>query len=153
MSRDETLHYVQCGLDYVYLTNGFEVKETPYGCGYRIHAIDELHEAIALDITQSNRPIRGQELKFLRSMLGLSQEALGHIISKSRAAVARWEGKRADPIDPTADKLLRAFYLLKKEGCDQAFALIDLFSRIDDLEHGYGQECFVEKDGLWKRAA
>ena len=62
-------HYTQCGLDYVYLENGFRLEETPYGAGVSIEDADELHEAIALSIITSPHAIRGQELRFLRAML------------------------------------------------------------------------------------
>ena len=39
-------HYTGCGLDNIYLANGFERKVTPYGEGVSIADADGLHEAI-----------------------------------------------------------------------------------------------------------
>lgn len=153
MIRDDAFRYIDSGLDYVYLTNGYQVEDTPYGMVYKIEAIDQLHEAIADDILSSNRPIRGQELRYLRGMLGLSQEALGAILSKSRATIAKWEGKRTEQIDETADKLLRSFYDMQMNGSELAKQLLDLFKRVDEFENGYTDDVFESQDGNWKRAA
>ena len=105
-------HYTECGLDDVYLVNGFAVHETPYGRGVAVTDADALHEAIARAIVASTRPLRGQELRFLRAMLGLSQAALGARLGTSRATVARWEGRPREPLPGTADRALRLYYAI-----------------------------------------
>lgn len=128
-------HYTECGLDYVYLENGFRLEETPYGAGVSIEDADELHETIALAIIMSPHAIRGQELRFLRSMLDVSQAGLGDLVGKSRAAIARWEAGTDDPIPGEADRLLRMFYALKVNGHDVAVKILDLLTQIDELQH------------------
>ena len=49
-ANDEPHHYVNSGLDYVYLANGFTVHDTPYGSGVAIENADGLHHAIAVAI-------------------------------------------------------------------------------------------------------
>ena len=40
-------HYVECGLPNVWLRNGFEKKQTPYGEGVSISDIEGLHRCIS----------------------------------------------------------------------------------------------------------
>jgi DNA-binding transcriptional regulator YiaG len=128
-------HYTGCGLDNIYLANGFEHKVTPYGEGVSIADADGLHAAIAKYVISSPNRLRGQEVRFLRSMLNVSQAGLGDILGVSRATVARWEGKNSDaPIPSGTDRFLRLFYALKVAGHRSAQKVMKLLSEIDDLE-------------------
>ena len=119
---NEPYHYTECGLDYVYLANGFKVHETPYGEGISIESADELHQAIAQAIILAPHALRGQEIRFLRSLLEISQAALGDLCGVSRATVARWEGAPEKPIDPAADRFFRFFTLPRKMETSQRSA-------------------------------
>ena len=66
-------HYKECGLDNVRLANGYTVHKTPYGEGVSISDADQLHEVLALAVANKSGRISGKELRFLRSMLDLSQ--------------------------------------------------------------------------------
>jgi putative transcriptional regulator len=46
MFRSDRYHYTECGLDNIYLLNGFDPVETPRGKGVTIRNIDGLHRAI-----------------------------------------------------------------------------------------------------------
>ena len=143
----ELHHYTDCGLDYIYLFNGYKVKKTPYGRGIAIENVDGLHEAIAVDIIKSPHAVRGQEVRFLRSMLDVSQAGLGDILGKSRATIARWEAGPNESIAGEADRLIRLFYALKMVGHEVADALLDLLAQIDELEHRMAT--FEETNTVW----
>ncbi len=96
---------------------------------------DGLHDAIARHIIISPPRLRGQEIRFLRSMLDVSQAGLGDILGVSRATVARWEGNAEAPIPGGTDRALRLFYALKVTGHGMAKKMLTLLSEIDDLEH------------------
>lgn len=100
-------HYTMCGLDYVYLRSGFRIHETDYGTGVSIERADGLDRAIAAVIVTSHARIRGQEVRFLRSLLGYSQTELANELGLKRLTVARWEGAATTPIQGTADRALR----------------------------------------------
>ena len=87
----ERLHYTMCGLDDVYLMNGFEYKETPRG--RRLHIFDQegLHKAIGGYLIRQSRGLTGKELRFLREELDLSQTTLARWIGESDQSVARRE--------------------------------------------------------------
>ena len=59
-------HYVQCGLNNVWLRSGFELQDTPYGKAVSIQNVEGLHEAIAKVLTEKPEQLSGDELRFLR---------------------------------------------------------------------------------------
>lgn len=107
---NQPYHYKSCGLDHVYLTNGFERHETLDGRGVSIHEIDALHRAIAIGIVSQKAPITGKEFRFLRIELDLSQKTLGSLMDKSDQMVAKWE-KGESKIPVLADKAIRDLYM------------------------------------------
>lgn len=131
----EGYHYTACGLDYVYLQNGFKVRETKHGRAVAIENAQELHETIALAVIISPRSLRGQEVRFLRAQLGLSQDGLAKALRTRRGSVARWEGQPNKAISGTADAALRMFYALKADGHEVVERLVELLTELDDLNH------------------
>jgi len=107
--ENQPYHYRQCGLDHVYLVNGFERADTKYGDSIRVHDIDGLHRAIGMHLIEQKRPLTGAEVRFIRHELDLSQRGLGDLLDKSGQTVARWE-KGEVQIDGTAERLLRLLY-------------------------------------------
>lgn len=103
-------HYTECGLDYVYLVNGYIVHDTEYGPAVEIERPDLLDRQIALTIVNQQRFLTGQEVRFLRGLLDLTQSELGELLGKDAQSVARWERKRTE-IPPTEDRALRQIYL------------------------------------------
>jgi DNA-binding transcriptional regulator YiaG len=149
-------HYTACGLDYVYLINGYTEHETPHGTGVSIKDARRLHEVIARDVVTSGWPLRGQEVRFLRGMLKLSQEGMARVLGQKRGSVARWEMASNKAIPPVADRALRFFYALKADGNETAARLVELVAEIDDLEHQMHvlrTMSLEETDRDWKIAA
>lgn len=144
-------HYTRCGLDYVWLVNGFERVETPQGTGTRIHDIDGLQRAIADRVISAPRRLRGQEVRFLRSMLDVSQDGLARALGQTRASVARWEAAREKAIPGASDRALRLFYAAQAEGSDATKRLSDLLKELDEIQHGGREEHFADDDG-WRAA-
>ena len=107
--ENQPYHYRQCGLDDVYLVNGFERADTKYGESVRVHDIDGLHRAIGMHLIEQKRRLTGAEVRFIRHELDLSQRGLGALLDKSGQSVARWE-KGEVQIDGTAERLLRLLY-------------------------------------------
>lgn len=105
--------YRASGLDWVYLANGFTHHKTPYGPGVSIARADALHEAIALGAVTAPWRLRGQEVRYLRAMLDLSQDGLARALGTTCASVARWESARDHAIPGTADRALRLLYAVK----------------------------------------
>ena len=154
----EGFHYTACGLDYVFLRNGYAIRDTKYGPAVAIQDVDALHSAIARTIISSPDQIRGQEVRFLRSVLSLSQEGLGRVLQESRPTVARWEGEPEKGIPGASDSALRLFCAAKLDGNALALEVATLLEEIDELQHQIAvlQEkesvLFEEADGHWQQA-
>lgn len=102
-------HYSSCGLKNIWLKNGYEVKETPYGRAVSIHNLKGLHDAIG-KVLVCNRPrLNGDEVRFLRKELNLPQTRLADLLGVSENSIRGWERKRT-PIPKAPDRLLRVLY-------------------------------------------
>lgn len=123
--------YKESGLDNVFLKNGYEIKESPYGELVSIHNMDGLHKTIAESIVQySPTPMNDKEFRFLRIELDLSQRTLAEILGRKEQTVSLWErGERKVPRD--CDLLLRAMYQERVSGSSHVKALFDQLSKID----------------------
>jgi DNA-binding transcriptional regulator YiaG len=148
----DLFHYTDCGLDYVYLANGYTVHETAHGEGVSIKDARALHACIALDVVAKPRPLQGQDVRFLRGLLRLSQEGLAKVLRQQRGSVARWEAEAGKDIPGAADSALRMFYALKAGGHDIAVKVVDLLQQIDELQHA-PHDLLMRNDGEWRAAA
>jgi DNA-binding transcriptional regulator YiaG len=143
-------HYRLSGLDYVYLVNGFTRHETEYGPGISIDDMDGLHRAIAEDIITHRAHLDGQEVRFLRKEMDLSQGGLAVMLGLDAQTVARWE-KGQTEIPGPADRLIRVLYREHIGGSQEVRILIDALAELDEIEHG--RRCFEETPNGWRSAA
>ena len=109
--RGEPFHYRACGLDDVFLLNGFARKESGYGKAVTIKDIDGLHQAIGLRLITQRKALAPKELRFLRKEMDLSQEELARKLGLDVQTVARYE-KGETAISGPADQLIRFYYIL-----------------------------------------
>ena len=107
-------HYTACGLDNVWLANGYKLKTTRHGTAVAVNDVDGLHQLIANTLIDKPGRLTGKEFRFLRTQLGLSQEALGVMLGFSENAVSLWE--RKDTVPAACDQWLRMSVLAKLEG-------------------------------------
>ena len=73
-------HYRECGLRNVWLANGYDEHDTPYGPGIAIHDVEGLHRAIAHGIVNKGGKLTGTELRFIRQEMSLSQAKLATML-------------------------------------------------------------------------
>lgn len=99
-------HFTECGLDNVYLVNGFRHEESAQGKIVRIDDLDGLLGAIAEHLVFGKRTLMGREIRFLRHHLNLSQRALGTLLAVDEQTVARWE-KGKTKVDGAAERMIR----------------------------------------------
>ncbi len=108
----EPLHYVDCGLDNIYLANGFRFFEEDDGeRSLSISDVDGLHKAIGMHIVLEKKAPSSKELRFLRNELHMSQAELAKILGVSDQSVARWEKGQCEA-NGGAVFALRMIYLL-----------------------------------------
>lgn len=146
----EPLHYPECGLDDVYLLNGYETVETPYGSGIAVKDVDALREAIAWHLATRKKALTGKEIRFLRKQLDLTQSELARLLGVDAQTVARWE-KGTSAIPGPAEALLRLLYV---EHAHDAVKVHDLLQRLDALDAGVSdRKIFETTEGGWRAAA
>ena len=107
-------HYTESGLLNVYI-EGIVVETDDEGDEIvTIPAINELHRTIALGIVSHAKGIAGEELRFLRTEMGLTQAELAAVVHRDKQTIGRWERNEIE-IDSTAEALLRRFAIEKLE--------------------------------------
>ncbi|MCW7556502.1 hypothetical protein NX722_28470 [Endozoicomonas gorgoniicola] len=125
-------HYTACGLDNIYLKNGYQKNSSPSGEGISIHDMDGLHMAIAKGLVNMEAPLQAKEFRFLRIELDLSQKALGNLLDKSDQIIAMWEkGTQAIPV--LADKAIRDLYM---ESIGEG-AVAGILNKLAELDRQY----------------
>lgn len=143
-------HYEECGLDHVYLANGYREIDTPHGKAIAIADVEALHTALARTIVERQSPIRGQELRFLRKHLDYSQKALAALMGETEQDIFRWEKSRDKAIPGAADRLVRVI----AGPCVDSSDVRPLLERLAELDRtDVGEIRLREHDGTWDRAA
>jgi len=110
----EPLHYTECGLDDVYLVNGF-TREMVDGEEYlTIEHLDGLWKAIGLCLVTSRKILAPKEIRFLREHMEMTQARLGGFLRVSDQTVARWEKGETKLVPGPADFMLRVLFLASR---------------------------------------
>ena len=135
------------GLRNVWLANGYEIKQTPYGEGVSFHNLDGLTTSICIALTKKAGVLTGIEFRYIRSAgMLLSQPALGKLMGIDGQSVARWE--KTGKVPKWADKLVRLLYLAQAQGNEPISAAVD---RVKTVERLIKQKIVVkESRGQWK---
>ena len=142
-------HYTMCGLDNVYLVNGFKSRSTPYGNGFSIDNIDGLHAAIGQRLVHERKVLNGREIRFLRHEMDLSQNRLATLLGVDEQTVARWEKGQANVGGP-ADKMIRLLYSERVGAKAEVSRLLDHLADLD--ETGARRALFKETGKVWRAA-
>ena len=112
----EPLHYTACGLDDIYLVNGF-TRETIDGEDFiTVEDLDGLWKAIGLHLVSERKVLAPKEIKFLREHMGFTQAQMGAHLRVTDQTVARWEKGETKCVPGPADFMLRVLFL----ACDRA---------------------------------
>jgi DNA-binding transcriptional regulator YiaG len=120
-------HYKESGLPNVYLVNGYREVATAYGRGIAIEDVEGLHMAIGRDLVEAIPVLSGLEARFIRKLLGLTQEKLAEFLGVEDQSIRRWE-KLAN-VPKQADRAIRLVFrdLTRRSGAP----LPKLTERID----------------------
>ena len=144
--------YTGCGLENVWLANGYAIKETPYGEGVAIDDVDGLHRAIGKRIVEQNSRLTGEEFRFFRKGMGFSQSALGKMFGVTDQTIANWE-KKGD-VPKMADSQIRQYFALSIDGGSDVGAILRRIAELDHKMHGLQRwEFEPSPDGWHEKAA
>ncbi len=150
-------HYTECGLDNIYLINGFTITKQKNGEEIiHIHNIHKLHYDIGKSLVFKSGLLTGKEVQFIRKTMDLSQTTLGKLLGVEYQSVLGWE-KNKTPISKTADHFLKMIfftYLDKDKDC----TAYNMINEISDLDANDTQSTkqhkieFQEKNDKWEKA-
>lgn len=129
----EPYEYKECGLQGIFLHNGFEVIEREGEQFVSVFDTDGLHHAIGMHIVQHRKELAPEEVRFLRKTMDLTQSELGRWMGQSSQQIARWEKGQSDVPGP-ADRLLRAIFLLQTMGPDERENFLNVLKDIEDMD-------------------
>jgi putative transcriptional regulator len=119
-------HYTGSGLDNVWLRNGYRMEDLgEYGETVVVENVDLLERAIARRLVDLDRPLTGQEFRFLRVMMDMTQSDVGRRVGKDYQSVARWEAFVRKAVPRFADAAIRQRYL-------ESIGERPLFTEIED---------------------
>ena len=111
IKSEQTYHYVESGLDNVYLEN-IEVRvcQSCDAVAPRIPRIQDLHATIGQALTAQTYPLTGAEACFLRKELGMKSKDWAAYLHIDVTTLALWESGDQG-IGLQADLLMRLLYL------------------------------------------
>ena len=144
--------YTECRLNNIFPLNGYRFIETPRGRAISIKDVDGLHKAIGLFLVTTKRDLTGEELRFLRHEMLMSQDTLAKLLGMSEQAIRRWEnGKVAVP--KPSESLLRLLY--REHVHDQNGKISTTLKKIANLEELINDKeiRFRDTSKGWKTAA
>lgn len=148
MSKSTSYHYLECGLDNIWLTNGHETRDTGYGPGTSITDVDELHKVIGLALANQKERLTGAEIRFIRNELDLSQNVFSRLLGVSEQTFARWE-KDSVKISGPAQNLLSGYYRETVEGNANLTKHMQIISELDAKIHEI-KHLVLTKEHDWK---
>lgn len=146
-------HYRECGLDNIYLLNGFTRDEYDGEEYISVHNVDGLWKAISLNLVVRQKTLSPKEIRFLRGQMDLTQAELASKLRVDDQTVARWE-KGKSKLPGPADVALRTTFLASPIAQPEGYELLkhwpdmvtDLVSK-DQME----DDCFIfeREDEEW----
>jgi DNA-binding transcriptional regulator YiaG len=142
--------YRACGLDNVYLRSGYTQKMVGGQIFTSVQDAEDLHTEIAKHLVLRRKVLRGQEVRFLRKVMGLTQADMGDLLSLSDQSVARYE-KDQVPLEGPADRLLRLYVIGAITGVVNPMEVVEEIRQSDSVS---SDDVVLQRtDDHWKVAA
>jgi putative zinc finger/helix-turn-helix YgiT family protein len=114
--------YKESGLKNVILL-GIDLIRCPK-CGNEdpvIPRINELHRALALAVASQLFRLQGEDVRYLRKYLGMSQDEFSKLLHVHKTNLSKWENNE-DKIGEQSDRLIRTVALTLGEGLQKKAA-------------------------------
>ena len=122
-------HYTDGGLRNIWLANGYERVETPYGKALIIQDLPGLTRVICKALIRKNSKLTGAEFRYLRQAMLMSQASLGRTLGRTDQAIAGWE--KNSKVPKFADQMLRVVYAAHADGNEQVKNIIHAMNDVE----------------------
>lgn len=139
-------HYTECGLKNIWLEGIYlDEERDPV-----IPNLTQLHEEIAKGLALQKKRFTGNEIRFLRTHIGLSSADFARkIVKVSPETVSRWENDK-QTMDVSIELLLRMLVLKKIQFNDYSF---DDLADLDGKKKPRFEAKFSTRSQKWNLAA
>lgn len=146
--------YQGCGLDNVYLQNGYTTSKLRSGEEVvSIEDIEGLHCAIASVVIDAPSALDAKSFKFLRKELDMSQRQVAQMLDVQEQTVSLWE-RAINPVPQHADLVLRALAKEKLSGNAEFWKMIQRFNALDRAAREAEHHINLHKEaGGWTQRA
>jgi DNA-binding transcriptional regulator YiaG len=146
--------YKECGLDNIYLMNGFSIEKIDGEETVSIHNVEGLWKEIGLSLVMYKKTLSPKEIRFLRSQMQMTQSDLARLLRVDDQTVARWEKKKSKIPGP-ADLGLRMLFLnsevAQPEGNEILTKLQDTISKLVEADSPLAEQMeFWRHDDVWE---
>lgn len=137
-------------MDNIYLANGYRFVDAPRGRQVKIADIDGLHDAIGAMLVSEKKNLTGDEIRFLRHEMLMSQAALARLLDVDEQTVARWEKGRTEVPKP-AEALIRFLYREHGDAAASRWTVRQSLETIARLDHDIaGAVTFRKVSNKWR---
>lgn len=144
--------YESCGLENIYLVDGFEVVRRGDEEAIKPEDVEGLHRAIALHLVRFRKTLGGREIRFIRRAIDMTQAELAHQLQTGAQTVARWEKDQVSIPGPE-DRLLRITTILAVADPEKFALLIrEMPKNLDELDEGPDRPLGFTHDKVWAEA-
>lgn len=146
----EPVLYENCGLDNIWLVDGFKHIQFRNETLMQPEDVEGLHRAITRHLVCHRKTLTGREIRFVRRTMGLTQLALAQELGTSKQTVLRWEKDAVDLPGPE-DRLLRIFAMeCVTEAAQFHSRVSDMRRQLNDLDDWPERRvCFQHDDDRW----
>ena len=124
-------HYIQCGLDNVWLENGYTLDPKPSSEGISVENAAGLRAALVAEIIKKRGRISGKELRILRSHLAVSQVSLARCLGETEQSIGKWE--RTGKVPASTDALIRLLIIERTRATVTVTAILHRINSADGL--------------------
>jgi DNA-binding transcriptional regulator YiaG len=150
---DEPILYRACGLEGIYLCNGYETEELDGEIYTTVQDREQLHRVIALNLVEHRKTLAPKELKFIRVAMDQTQADLARFLGVSSQSVARWEKGESELPGP-ADRMIRVMVMMLMMPPEELAALVrDLEKTLDEMDESNVVPLQFRHEVEWKEAA
>ena len=86
-----------------------------------IRCINDLHQALALAVASQPFRLQGEDVRYLRKYLGMTQDKFAELLHIHKSSLSKWENNE-DKIGEQSDRLIRTVVLTLGEGLQKKAA-------------------------------
>lgn len=150
--RKEPVLYRACGLDEIYLVNGYDLEDHDGEQHMSVQKMEELHQAIGRHLVTHRKGLAPKEIRFLRNTMDLTQAELALRLGNNAQSVARWEKGECE-VPGASEKLLRVVFLASLLTDEEMAALKEFLntslSALDEMDEISPAQGRFELGDIW----